>query len=87
MGLVDETAGKVADNLLTHGPIGVLALVGWLCVVVMGVVIIVIWKALRASEAARLKDLLDDKEAAEKERAEQDRKMDRLQAVLEARKR
>ncbi len=86
MGAAEELAVGVGNNLLDHGPIGVLALVGWLCVVVMGVVIIVIWKALRASEAARVKDLLDDKEAAEKERAEQDRKMDRLQAILEAKR-
>ncbi len=86
MGAAEDLAVGVGTNLLDHGPIGVLALVGWLCVVAMGVVIIVIWKAFRASEAERVKYLLDDKEAAEKERAEQDRKMDRLQAVLEAKR-
>lgn len=86
MGAVEEVAGKTADALLLHGPIGILALVGWLCVVMAGFVIIVLWRALRASESARVKDLLDDKEAAEKERAEADRKMDRLQAILEARR-
>lgn len=87
MGAVEETAGKVADNLLTHGPIGVLALIGWMCVVVVGVAAIALWRALRASEAARVQYLLDDREAAAKERAEQDIKMDRLQAVLEAKRR
>lgn len=87
MGTVEETAGKVADYLLTHGPIGVLALVGWVCVVVVGIASIALWRALRASEAARVQYLLDDRAAAERERAEQDIKMDRLQAVLEAKRR
>ena len=82
-----ETAGKVADNLLTHGPIGVLALIGWACVVVVSIAAIALWRALRASEAARVQYLLDDRAAAERERAEQDIKMDRLQAVLEAKRR
>lgn len=86
MGAAEDLATGIGNSLIDHGPVGWLALAGWLCVVVMGVVVVVIWKALRSSEAARLKDLLDDKEASEKERAEQDRKMDRLQAVLEARR-
>lgn len=87
MGAVEEAAGKGVDALLGHGPVGLLALFGWLCVVIMGIVIVVIWTAFRKSEADRVKYLLDDKEAAEKERAEQDRKMDILQAVIEAKKR
>lgn len=86
MGAAEELAVGVGNSLINHGPVGWLALAGWLCVVVMAVVIVVMWKALRSSEAARVKDLLDDKEAAEKERAEMDRKMDRLQAVLEAKR-
>lgn len=87
MGTVEETAGKVADNLLTHGPIGVLALIGWACVVVVSIAAIALWRALRASEAARLQYLLDDRAAAKRELTEQDIKMDRLQAVLEAKRR
>ncbi len=87
MGTVEETAGKVADNLLTYGPIGILALVGWVCVVLMGMGVIGLHRALRASEASRIKDLLDAATDAKKEREEGDRKMDRLQAIIEARQR
>jgi len=86
MGAAEDLAVGVGNKLIEHGPLGWLALAGWLCAIVASLVVIVVWKALRTSEAARLKDLLDDKESAEKERAEQDRKMDRLQAVLEARR-
>ena len=86
MGAVEEAAGKGTDNLLTHGPIGLLALVLAMAVVVMGFAVIVMWRAMRASEAARVQDLLDQAEADRKDREEQDRKMDRLQAVLEARR-
>ena len=85
--MLEDAAGKVTDNLLTHGPIGVLALVGWLCVVVMGIAAIALWRALRTSEAARLQYLLDDRAAAKRDLTEQDIKMDRLQAVLEAKRR
>jgi len=86
MGAVEDVAVKGADVLLGHGPIGLLALVACLCVVVMGCVIIVIWRALRASEAARISDLKDQIEDADKERAAMDKKMDILQAVIEAQK-
>jgi len=86
MGAAEDVAIKVSDNLLSNGPIGILALVGWLCVFVMGAVVIALWRALRESEAARIKDLLDNAESSEKERAEMDRKMDRLQAILEAKR-
>lgn len=84
MGMVEDAAGKGVDALLGHGPIGLLALAGWLCCIVMGVVVIVIWRALRTSEAARVKDLQDQIDASDKERADMDRKMDLLQAVIEA---
>lgn len=84
MGGVEKVAVDAGINLLNQGPIGLLALFGWLSVVVMGVALVVMWKALRQSEAARVQDLRDAATAAEKERDEQDRKMDRLQAVLEA---
>lgn len=87
MEVVSGTAGKVADNLLLQGPIGILALIGWMCVIVMGLVIVIIWRAMRASEADKVKILQDSLEAAEKDREEQDRKMDRLQAVLESKAR
>lgn len=86
MGAVDDAAGKVTDSLLAQGPIGILALIGWMCVIVLGVVIMAVWRAYRASEAARIKDLQDAVESAEKERADMDRKMDILQAVLEAKR-
>lgn len=86
MGAVEGLATSVGNSLIDHGPVGWLALAGWLCAVVASMVVVVIWKALRASEAARVSYLLDDKEASEKERAEQDRKMDRLQAILEAKR-
>lgn len=86
MGAVEDAAGKGFDALLGHGPIGILAFFALVCVVFMGVVILVLWRALRASEAARMKDLLDQIDAAEKERADTDRKMDILQAVIEAQK-
>lgn len=84
MGAVEDVAVGAGNSLLTQGPIGILALFGWLCCVVLGLALIVIWRALRDSERARIKDLLDNAAASEKERDEQDRKMDRLQAVLEA---
>lgn len=85
MGAVEEVAVGAGNSLLNEGPIGLLALFGWLCVVIMGIVILVLWKSLRDSEKSRVQDLLDNAEAAEKDRIEMDRKMDRLQAVLEAR--
>ncbi len=84
MGGVEKVAIDAGASLLNQGAIGLLALFGWMAVVVMGTAIIVMWKALRASESDKVKILTDAAEAAEKERAEQDRKMDRLQAVLEA---
>lgn len=86
MGLVEDAAGKGVDALLGYGPIGLLALAGWMCVVVMGAVTIVIWRAFRSSEASRVKDLQDQIDAAEKERADMDKKMDILQAVIGAQK-
>ncbi len=84
MGAVEDVAVSAGNSLLNEGPVGLLALFGWLCVVVMGIVIIALWRALRSSEADKVRILVDAAESAEKERAEQDRKMDRLQAVLEA---
>lgn len=84
MGGVEEVAIGVGKNLLNEGPLGWLAIAGWGCAFVACIVIVVIWKAMRESEAARINDLQDIVEASEKERIEQDRKIDRLQAVLEA---
>jgi len=86
MGAVEDVAVKGADVLLGQGPIGLLALVACLCVVVLGFAVIAMWRALRTSEAARIEDLKDQIEAADKERADMDRKMDILQAVIEAQK-
>lgn len=86
MGAVEDAAGKSVDAFLGNGPIGLLALIGWLCVVVLGIVVLAVWRAYRASEAARIKDLQDQIDAAEKERADMDKKMDILQAVIEAQK-
>lgn len=86
MGAVEGIAVNGANSLLNQGAIGILALFGWLASVIMGFALVAMWRALRASEAARVKDLQDAVASAEKERAEQDVKMDRLQAILEATK-
>lgn len=84
MGAVEDVAVGASNSLLGQGPIGILALFGWLCCVVLAMALMAIWRALRESEKARIADLLADAVTSEKERAELDRKMDRLQAVLEA---
>lgn len=87
MGGVEGIAINGANSLLNQGAIGLLALFGWLAVVVMGLALVGMWKALRESEKARVTDLLEARALAEKERTEQDIKMDRLQAILEAKMR
>lgn len=87
MGAIEGVAVDAGTSLINQGAIGLLALFGWMASVVMGLALVAMWKALRESEAARVKDLLDGRALAEKERTEQDIKMDRLQAVLEAKMR
>lgn len=85
MGAVEEVAIGAGNSLLDQGPIGILALFGWICVVVMGLALVVMWRALRESEKARVQDLIENVKSSDKERDDQDRKMDRLQAILESR--
>lgn len=85
MDQVAETGTKVVDALLLQGPWGYLVLALLAFCVVSSFVCVVLWRDNRRLVDARVADMQEDLDSSKKERQEIERKMERLQAIIEDR--